>query len=229
MRLTDSLFRNDQVLAFEVSTSATTRRRSQAATAAIASTTTTTKSATKPNVSARTPASATSPETGRNRASSDPFLDPYGQTNQRASPGSSNIPLVDPVTPPVLSRDLPLEDEGFAEGDSDDEEFHGTSGTVPPKDGYLRIWTMPDLSNPEIHAMLGLFPASVTRGAVPRFKSSKAARRKGGLDEEEMVGTTRDVVVVGTGKMWIGPQLRGDGWDGNWWVRLVGWWKRVFC
>lgn len=95
-----------------------------------------------------------------------------------------------------------------------------------------RTWMAPDLSNPEITALLRLFPPNITRGAVPRFTGRKTELPDGEADLEGGIGMEGDdgeYVRYGTGRMWLSGMERGGGWRGSAWDRFVDWWRRVFC
>ena len=95
-----------------------------------------------------------------------------------------------------------------------------------------RAWMAPDLSNPEITALLRLFPPNVTRGAMPRFTRKKMEPPNGEADLEAgigMEGDEKEYVRFGTGRMCVSGMERSDGWRGTAWDRFVDWWRRVFC
>jgi hypothetical protein len=75
-----------------------------------------------------------------------------------------------------------------------------------------RAWMAPDLSNPEIAALLRLFPPNITRGAVPRFTGRKTEAPDGEADLESWNwdgGDEREYVRFGTGRMWLSGMERG--------------------
>lgn len=41
--------------------------------------------------------------------------------------------------------------------------------------------------------------------------------------QEEQAGVIRD----GTGRIWVGTQVRNPGWPGGRWFRFIRWWKRL--
>ncbi|KAG8785455.1 hypothetical protein FRC15_001316 [Serendipita sp. 397] len=109
---------------------------------------------------------------------------------------------------------------------------------------YMRTWLVPAyLGNAEINKLLGLFPPSISRGSIPRFRGgqnkSRLAKRSGedsggDIDLEAqvtgMVGEEgTEYVRCGTGRMFVSGFERGPGWRGSMWERFVGWWRRVFC
>jgi len=115
-------------------------------------------------------------------------------------------------TPPVRSATLPAHEEENTPDLDESEE-------------YLRIWTSPDLPNPEILELLKIFPAFISRRALPRFPAPSS--RHPDLEEGEGGEGTR--INFGTGSMWVSSKLRTDGWNGGWWSRFVLWWRRLFC
>jgi len=132
----------------------------------------------------------------------------------------------------------------------DDEEFEAALLEPPPRSAVYhtqvpsartrmdgtepepRTWMAPDLSNPEITALLRLFPPSITRGSVPRFTGRKTEAPDGEADLEAGVGMEadeREYVRFGTGRMWFSGMERRGTWRGTAWDRFVEWWRRVFC
>jgi hypothetical protein len=96
------------------------------------------------------------------------------------------------------------------------------------EEGSLRVWALPDLTNPEILSLLKVFPPFITRRALPRFPPPI---HHGPGDIEDMMEEERGdgkEVHFGTGSMWIGPKVRRDGWKGTWWSRVVLWCRKVF-
>ncbi|KAL0956416.1 hypothetical protein HGRIS_002564 [Hohenbuehelia grisea] len=83
----------------------------------------------------------------------------------------------------------------------------------------IRIWTSPDLYNPEYLPLLKVFPSFVTRKTLPRFPGGRLPDIEEG-DEE---------VRAATGTLRISPRMRSDGWKGGWWTRFVLWLRRIFC
>jgi len=159
---------------------------------------------------------------------------------------------------PLPPEDYELE-TGIAPGWStqtvveDDEEFEAALLDPPPRsavnhhnhaqvpsvktrmDGTEpepRTWMAPDLSNPEIAALLRLFPPNITRGAVPRFTGRKTEVPDGEVDLEARIGVEgdeREYLEFGTGRMWLSGMERMGGWQGSTWDRFFEWWRRVFC
>lgn len=139
----------------------------------------------------------------RARAPSDPFLDTPTPLLHTASPSSGN------TTERLLEEHLRGEPDF---GDSDEE--------------YMRIWTSPDISNPELLELLKAFPAFVSRRPLPRFPVSAA--RQLDIEEGEDGGEGKRI-HFGTGSIWVSSKLRLNGWNGDWWTRFILWWRRLFC
>jgi len=145
------------------------------------------------------------------------------------------------ITPGWVTRTLVEEDEEFEAALLEPprknavSHHHNTQapsattrmdGTEPEP----RLWMTPDLSNPEITALLRLFPPSITRGAVPRFTGGKPPDGEADLEAGVgMEGDERECVRFGTGRMWLSGMERGGGWQGSAWDRFVEWWRKVFC
>lgn len=140
------------------------------------------------------PSSAT-PSLGRHRSSSDPFLD---------SPPA--VHRGHPVTPFDAGA---LPEESVAPTLSQTRDLHFDEAS-------MRIWTSPDLANPELMELIKLFPAFITRHPVPRFPITRAADVEEGFDDSKPI-------VCGTGTMSISNIARSDGWEGGWWRRFVSW------
>lgn len=156
-------------------------------------------------------------EPKRPRASSDPFLDAPQFRSLRSPPHTPNTesflpsPKLDTEETPVPV--LPVQEETIY--DDDDEQF-------------LRIWTSPDLSNPEILQLLELFPSFVSRRPLPRFPVIPHSRHVD-IEEGEDEGLEGRQLHFGTGSMWASSKQRSDAWEGGWWTRFVMWWRRLFC
>ncbi|KAJ7178390.1 hypothetical protein C8R43DRAFT_973196 [Mycena crocata] len=166
-------------------------------------------------ISSQTPARSAKPK--RARAPSDPFLDTPALSGSLSSSLSSGSAL--PVTPtadepPRTNAAFYVDDpQNSLAFDDLDEEF-------------LRIWTSPDLPNPEFIDLLKVFPSFVTRRALPRFPVASIPKD---LEEGFDVGGEDKILRFGTGSMWVSAIQRGDDWEGGWWTRFCMWWKQVFC
>jgi len=102
----------------------------------------------------------------------------------------------------------------------------------------MRVWTSPDLADPEILQLLKLFPAFVSRRPLPRFPVPMAGHathrhvdiEEGeGEGEEEGMNLDGRTIHFGTGSMWVSSKRRSDAWEGGWWTRFVMWWRGLFC
>jgi hypothetical protein len=105
-----------------------------------------------------------------------------------------------------------------------------TYGSQDVDEEVMRIWTSPDLSNPEIFQLLELFPTFITRRATPRFPDRTSNLRpppdlEVGQEPSAPVGKIR----IGTGMMWVSALPRTEGWEGSWWTKFKNWWHRLFC
>lgn len=157
----------------------------------------------------------------RSRAPSDPFLDTpapsrsVGTSSSNLSSATTTTGISEPLTPTIGFDDVstPLRFENASENDIEEE--------------YMRVWTSPDLTDPELLQLLNLFPAFVSRRALPRFPVSTASRPADIEEGEDADESLR--VRFGTGSMWVSSKQRSDGWEGSWWTRFVLWWRRLFC
>ncbi|KAF7306056.1 hypothetical protein HMN09_00760500 [Mycena chlorophos] len=171
-------------------------------------------------LSAKPPPTTVQPK--RARAPSDPFLDtPAPSHSLSSSPASHESALLGSTTPTddiPPSQTPPINTTAaayYADDPGDDVEDQE----------YLRVWTSPDLSNPEYVDLLKLFPSFLTRRTLPRFPATTA---KPPQDVEQ--GLTEDKILqFGTGSMWVSSIPRSDGFEGSFWARFILWWKRVFC
>lgn len=160
----------------------------------------------------------------RARAPSDPFLD----APQSRSLVSTSIPS--PNSAPQFSNgggdlDEPPTPVAARYGDSPLAKFEDTFDDDDEQ--YLRVWTSPDLTNPEILLLLDLFPSSVSRRPLPRFPIPQ--NRHVDIEEGEDETLEGRTIRFGTGTMWVSSKRRGDAWEGDWWTRFVIWWRRLFC
>lgn len=96
---------------------------------------------------------------------------------------------------------------------------------------FMRVWTVSDLSNPELQTLISLFPDFIARHALPRFPLVEAGKRytrdvEAGLNAAGEGEHTE--VSCGTGRILVGRKMRSYGWQGSWWQRFTGWWRRLF-
>lgn len=169
----------------------------------------------------------------RARASSDPFLDMPALSHSvpSVSSHSSNVTI---PPPPSAAGNAECGASSIPPHGQDAEEEQGLAplrSEVPVEeadDVHLRIWTTPDLSNPEYLSLLTVFPSFITRRSPPRFRVSSHPRVADIEEGEEVRGEGKEI-CFGTGSMWVSAKQRSDGYKGGWWTRLVLWWRRLFC
>ena len=158
----------------------------------------------------------------RARAPSDPFLDAPPTRSMRSSPSAiTESPLVtpteveEPPSPiaPYGDNPIPFTQDDIMYEDADEQ--------------YLRVWTSPDLANPEILQLVKLFPTFVSRRPFPRFPVPNS--RHVDIEEGEDDGLEGRQIQFGTGFMCVSSKQRTDAWEGGWWTRFVMWWRRIFC
>ncbi|KAG5353498.1 hypothetical protein C0989_006312 [Termitomyces sp. Mn162] len=157
----------------------------------------------------------------RARAPSDPFLDTPALSRSAAPSSHSSAG----ITSALLDGSTPDADESSYEDPvtpvSKSHDFSGGD------EDYLRIWTSPDLTNPEFLELLNLFPSFVSRRPLPRF--ARPNPRPPDIEEGEDEDGEGKRVQFGTGYLWISSKPRSDGWEGSWWTRFLLWWRRTFC
>lgn len=152
----------------------------------------------------------------RARAPSDPFLDASPSVSRPVPSPSVNTPTeVEVPSSPFSSYGDDI--IGHLGGDPclDDDD----------QEEYMRTWSSPDLTNPEILELLKLFPSFVSRRPLPRFPTPPP--RQPDIEEGEDDAEGKQI-RFGTGSMWVSSKQRSDGWEGSWWSRFILWWKRVF-
>ncbi|KAF9222744.1 hypothetical protein BS17DRAFT_783321 [Gyrodon lividus] len=163
----------------------------------------------------------------RTRAPSDPFLDMPALSHSlpSASSHSSGVTIPPPPSIPENAGDGAPHDQ-----DAEEERLPPLRSefAIEEADVHLRIWTTPDLPNPEYLSLLTVFPSSITRRALPRFAISTHPRAADVEEGEEERGEGKEI-RFGTGTMWISSKQRSDGYQGGWWTRFVLWWRRLFC
>ena len=176
--------------------------------------------------SSKPPPIASTTQTKRPRAPSDPFLDThtppplsssYSSANTMAQLSTSGSSTADePSMPPTPQTEMT------------DPFRQSSNGLDAEAEAYMRTWIAPDLSNLEYLSLLKVFPAFVMRNPVPRFPVVNSTRERdieaGGADHD-----SHNDIKVGTGTMWIGSQSRRPGWQGSWWIRLKLWLRTLFC
>jgi len=159
----------------------------------------------------------------RPRAPSDPFLD----------------------TPP-LSRSLVTTSSASQLGDSPGTPDDVSVNTAPTDDVLLnlspsrqgafleieaqsRIWTTPDMTNPEYASLLGLFPSFISAKTLQRFPAPPRSKRKSDIEEGEEPAEEPFEIRYGTGMIRLGGSHRTGPWRGGWWTRFTLWCKTLFC
>jgi len=159
----------------------------------------------------------------RARAPSDPFLDTPVLSRSDISP-SSQSPKNTSATLGALGSDIPEEPLSPMLGEHTPFASRGELSFDDTDEQYMRIWTSPDLTNPELLELLNIFPSFVSRRPLPRFPipTSRHADIEEGDDEGRQI-------QFGTGSMWVSSRLRSSGWAGGWWTRFILWWRRTFC
>ncbi|KAG6837516.1 hypothetical protein H0H93_008441 [Arthromyces matolae] len=159
----------------------------------------------------------------RARAPSDPFLDTPALSRQVApalshsSAGATTALLSGPTHDGITEESHSLEDNLTT-------SYNVGNGSGTDED-YMRIWTSPDLTNPELLELLKLFPAFVSRRPLPRFAGSNA--RHPDIEEGDDEDVEGNRIHIGTGSLWVSSRPRLDGWQGGWWTRFVLWWRRM--
>ncbi|KAH7911981.1 hypothetical protein BJ138DRAFT_1149378 [Hygrophoropsis aurantiaca] len=169
----------------------------------------------------------------RSRAPSDPFLDMPTLSHSLPSASSHSSGITLPPVPAApenadgCTPQFPLEIDENAETELLPplrSEFN-----VDDSEQYLRIWTCPDISNPEFLSLITLFPSFITRRPLPRFPVTPNTRTTDIEEGEDDRGEGKEI-RFGTGSMWISTaRQRSDGWKGDWWTRFVLWWRRLLC
>lgn len=160
----------------------------------------------------------------RARAPSDPFLDTpvlshsdmtsqFSGNNSAAHSAWGSDGREEPRSP-INEEHMPFSPRGELAFDDTDEE-------------YMRIWTSPDLSNPELLELLKIFPPFISRRSLPRFPIPTS--RHPDIEEGEDDGIEGKQIQFGTGSMWVSSRPRSSGWAGGWWTRFKLWWRRMFC
>ncbi|KAF9051180.1 hypothetical protein BDZ89DRAFT_1154082 [Hymenopellis radicata] len=165
----------------------------------------------------------------RARAPSDPFLDTPALSQSVGSSHSSQSDANSTLLPSLVADNA--DDPPSPVSTCGDEYILSSrmdnTGDAVEDEEFLRIWTSPDLSNPEYLDLLKPFPSFITRRTLPRFPDKVTQG-----DIEEGYNNTiaeNGPIQCGTGSMWVGPKQRSAGWEGGWWSRFIVWWKKTFC
>ncbi|KAI0694321.1 hypothetical protein BC835DRAFT_1349826 [Cytidiella melzeri] len=177
----------------------------------------------------KAPPIASTTQTKRARAPSDPFVDShvptpsllstsYSSANTMAQLSTSDTSTTDEQSLPPTPRIEVV------------DPFRNTGNVLDlsEPDSYMRVWTAPGLSNAEFLALLKVFPAFVVQKQLPRFPSVQLRGRRD-LEEGEDADGEPGEIRAGTGTMWVGGKTRPPGWKGSWWSRFKEWLRRLFC
>lgn len=179
--------------------------------------------------SSKVPPIASTTQTKRARAPSDPFLDShvpapsllsasYSSANTMGQLSTSGSSTVDESSLPPTPR-----------MEVTDPFRHSTNVLdLTECEAYMRTWTAPDLPNSEFLSLLTLFPPFVVQTALPRFPV-EPLRIQRDIEEGDEADLLRREIRVGTGTMWVGLKTRAPGWQGNWWSRFRQWLRRYLC
>jgi len=157
----------------------------------------------------------------------------------------TNSPLLgEPVSPydPEEREELLGEAEStldFADEDPTEDDIIGEEAELNrPR---FRLWTFPvHINDQEAESLIGLFPSSITRRDVrfPYLPPGHGA--SGDFWDSVVIGgpkvpPTGDSVEMhegilrhGTGRMWVGLDMRDSSWRGPTWFRFKRWWRRLF-
>lgn len=178
-------------------------------------------------------------------------------SDEPSAPVSTRIPLTRPRSPSDPFLDTPALSRSIATSSSQSGTLHGhprlpsddsadnNEGTETTKKAttfvqpfrpdddqpHLRVWITPELDNPELQALVSLFPNFISKQSLPRFPLNQTRTRRNEQTLEEgladMTGERKEV-SCGTGRIWVGEKLR-HGYRGSWWHRFTQWWGRLFC
>lgn len=154
----------------------------------------------------------------RPRAPSDPFLDTPPLSRSLATTSSASQ-IEPPGTPDDVSvRNAPADPQNLSPSQRD---------VFPDIEAQTRIWTAPDLTNPEYSSLLKLFPSFISAKTLPRFPA--LSKRKQDVEEGEDQAEGPFEIRFGTGMIKLGGPLRTGPWRGGWWARFTSWCKTLFC
>lgn len=168
----------------------------------------------------------------RDRAGSDPFLDP----SDRRTPVAKG-PLSDPPSPvlPSPSSETPFFDSAVAESTRPAPNprrlSQATISLPAPPPPQFRIFTLPPyLTDPELTQLARLFPDFIRARSMPT--SPTAAPTK--MDEEAALGRAEggagevSIGKAGHGEVRIGATSRDAGWTGTMWEEFICWLMGLF-
>ena len=159
----------------------------------------------------------------RTRAISDPFLDPGDRRT---------LVLNGPLTPSSPKEATALLPPAPSPASATHDITSPLLDAAPPP--QFRIFSVPSyLTDPELHALLKLFPDYVTSKA-PRFAAgSKVDEESAGAEARlgPANGPTDDdfgTAKIGHGVIRIGALERDDKWRGTGWQRFICWLRALF-
>ena len=157
----------------------------------------------------------------RPRAPSDPFLDTPPLSRSLATTSSASQ-IGDP---PAIPDDVSVNNIS-----TDLQNLSPSRQDVFPEiEAQSRIWTAPDLTNPEYSSLLRLFPSFISAKVLPRFPAPSKPKRKHDIEEcEEQIAEPFEI-RFGTGMIRLGGPQRTGQWRGGWWARFASWCKTLFC
>ena len=170
-----------------------------------------------------TPSISTKTLAKRPRAPSDPFLDTPPLSRSLATASSASQIGDPPGTPDDVSvNNIPTDDVLQNLSPS-------RRGVFPEIEAQSRIWTVPDLTNPEYSSLLRLFPPFVSAKTLPRFPAPSKSKRKPGIEEGGEPMDEPFEIRFGTGMIRLNGPHRTGQWRGGWWARFTSWCKTLFC
>ena len=159
----------------------------------------------------------------RPRAPSDPFLDTPPLSRSLATTSSASQIGDPPGTPDDVSvNNTPTDDVLQNLSPSRRDVF-------PEIEVQSRIWTVPDLTNPEYSLLLKLFPSFISAKTLPRFPAPSRSKRKEDIEAGEEQTEEPFEIRFGTGMIRLGGPHRTGPWQGGWWTRFTLWCKTLFC
>jgi hypothetical protein len=157
----------------------------------------------------------------RPRAPSDPFLDTPPLSRSLATTSSTSQTGDSPGTP---------DDASVNNAATDLQNLSLSRRDVFPEiEVQSRIWTAPDLANPEYTSLLELFPSFVSAKTLPRFPAPSRPKQKQDIEEGEEQTEGPFEIRFGTGMIRLGGPQRAGQWRGGWWARFTSWCKTLFC
>jgi len=155
---------------------------------------------------------------------------------------------IDPLSHPVSRLPMASEDE-----DDDLSEDDIATEEAELNRPRFRLWTFPrHIMDDEAEGLMDLFPKFISAGQKGGLKDARFpfVRPGRGLKDLESDGDGWDSIALtgdhiaripkvecedgegvirsGTGRMWVGLDIRDDGWEGSAWFRFTRWWRHIF-